>query len=313
MRSAREIRRAAGVALQSSAGWLPSVCAWAAWFALEKVALTPLMLLGPLCLVGVYYFAFAKTYGMSLLSMSVLRGEPRFRYAFAGFGHGWRTFGVHCWIAWRLFLPALALLALFLAVCCCAPVVGAPADAAAFLRTPTGIAGACGVGVCASACSVWLLRRWYRYRLAYYVFVEHVDWKLSAVVDEAARLMDGHRGELFRLDLRYAFLGLVLLLPGVYQTIDGGLAFYRAGGDLLELQAVLMTGAKELPPGIGTALQGMQVLGFAQLIVLLWVQPVWTTVHAAFYEDLLDLDEARHPQPASVSANEGETEEIQAS
>lgn len=307
MRSAQEIRRAAGAALRSSAGWLPSVCAWAAWFALEKVALTPLMLLGPLCLVGVYYFLFAKTYGMSLLSMSVLRGEPRFRYAFAGFGHGWRTFGVHCWIAWRLFAPALSLLMLLVAVAGWTSVSVASSAEAAFRRQTLFVLS--GAGALGLALTAWLLARWYRYRLAYYVFVDHVDWKLSAVVDEAARLMAGHRGGLFRLDLCYTCLSLALLAPGLYQMADGGLAFYRAGGDLLELQAVLMTGAKDLPPGIGTFLRGMQLLGFAQLAVLLWVQPVWTTVHAAFYEELLDLDEARRPQTASVPAGGDETEE----
>ena len=307
MRNAREIRRAAGAALRSSAGWLPSVCAWAAWFALEKVALTPLMLLGPLCLVGVYYFAFAKTYGMSLLSMSVLRGEPRFRYAFAGFGHGWRTLGVHLWISWRLLAPALALLTLLVAVAGWTSVsVASSADAAFQRQTALVLLGA---GVLGFALTAWLLTRWYRYRLAYYVFVDHVDWKLSDVVDEAARLMDGHRGGLFRLDLRYMCLSLALFAPGLYQMIDGGLAFHQAGGDLLELQAVLMAWTKDLPPGIGAALHGMQLLGFAQIVVLLWVQPVWTTVHAAFYEELLDLDEARRPEAESVPANGDETEE----
>ena len=303
MRSAAEIRRAAGAALRSSAGWLPSVCAWAAWFALEKVALTPLMLLGPLCLVGVYYFLFAKTYGMSLLSMSVLRGEPRFRYAFAGFGHGWRTFGVHCWIAWRLLLPALSLLALLVAVAGWTSISVAPSADAAFRRQTVWVL--LGAGAAGLALAAWLLTRWYRYRMAYYVFVDHVDWKLSDVVDESARLMAGRRGGLFRLDLCYMCLSLALLAPGLYQMVDGALAFHRAGGDILELQAVLMTGAKELPPGIDTALRGMQLLGFAQIVVLLWVQPVWTTVHAAYYEELLDLDEAAH-----APANGAETKEV---
>lgn len=267
-----------------------------------------------LSLLFFYFFHFAKVFGTTLLAVATLRGEPRYGQAFAGFGYAWRTIGVHLWIGWRVLPAALPwLLPIF--------ALGAwmmldPWRAGAVLREDVlpvlaahpllcaALAAAAAVA-CASTVAAW-----YHYRLTYNVFVDHPDWTGAAVVDEARRLATGRRGVLFRLDLWFLGICFAAVLPGVCMLGAGLVGQWPALSDFL-----LKTQSSVSPVGVvdqadvarllGPLLEnddfrramfrivfGLGFIWLARLFVTLWVQPYWTAAHAAFYETVLDLDEA---------------------
>lgn len=77
----------------------------------------------------------------------------------------------------------------------------------------------------------------YRYRLAWFLKSEHLDWSASQCLDESGRLMKGVKWKAFCLDLSYlgwwllacAALGLAIGLTGQVSEACGGFAWGVAG------------------------------------------------------------------------------------
>jgi len=315
MKTLATIRGDALAALRSNRGWRLTVGACAAWFGIELVAnqlLGGLLMLCPLLVLLFYYLRFAKEYGTTALSIAVIRGAPTFSCAFMGFGCGWRTVGIHLRIGWKLVLPALVWFLPFLlfAVWFC----GNPQGAQDYLAS--GVwpwvkanfpMSAVEFAVVALAAFLPTVMAWYHYRLAYNVFVDHPDWSGEMVLAESRRLMTGRRGRMFLLDLWFVAIYVAAISPAVWGLVGTVIDFTQNPDLLDQLTEALRAGGlspsffegedmQQLLRHVSSCMVGMFVFN---LFNALYLQPYWTTVRAAFYEHVLDIDEvggAREPK-----------------
>ena len=305
MKGAATVRREAAAALRMKGGWGASVGCWAIWVLLDSLmgkvpaffASQPLVL-AFLIVPLLYYFRFAKVYGTTALAVAVMRGGPTVRYAFAGFGRGWRAVMVHFWIVWRLLPVMLPGLVAFLSVG-----IWQFVDAARTAKGDTPLVQPFAYGLllaCLVLQMVLTLVSWYHYRLAYAVLVDHPDWLGRAVVEEARRLMAGSRRKMLLVDLGFIGMAAVVYLPGLYFLVDG----IRQVDWMPMVESVRMAtvvGGQDAVQSVAAALaplaRGILALSVSGLCFSLWIQPYWTTALAAFYEDLLDRAETSEPTP----------------
>lgn len=321
-----EIRLAARKALAATGGWGASIGGWVAWIAVEFCVnhllgglaaplavgggsgLTMLALSAVATVAVFYYFTFVKVYGLSALAVSVMRGAPAFRYAFSGFGRGWHSVGVHLWIGWCLFVPALPWLLPLLGFC--AWTCAVPERSAAAVRAAAAYLDAQPYMVCACAAVVVgvlltpTIAAWYRYRLAYMVLIDHPDRACRAIVDESARLMEGRRSTMFRLDLWFIGVTALLYLPGCVSILRGirgldAVAMQNMANCMLKgnVEDAVQTLQSIDPGALGLVLGGAFMVSVAGFVLTLWLNPYWTAARAAFYETVLDLVEGQTPPP----------------
>lgn len=315
MRTAVEIRHEARGALRANSGWRSTIGGWGLWLGIEYVlsaflgvptnpamlimaaaspgALSGMMLAVLVLMAFAYYIFFVKVYGTTALALSVVRGVPSVRYAFSGFRVGWRAVGVHFRIGWRILLPAAPGLLLLMSLLSWFSFQGP--EAVEVVRHHAVLFSLGGLLMLLLAIPAVMV--WYNYRMAYNVLVDHADWSGGAVVDEARRLMAGHRAVLFRVDLWFIVLSIAFFLPGTYLVFQSAM-----NADVANLlhevitrqgdQAAMVSALQTLPALRDLAL-GVFLLFAATIASLFWLKPLWATAHAAFYENLLDEDDAR--------------------
>lgn len=305
MKGAATVRREAAAALRMKGGWGASVGCWAIWVLLDSLmgkvpaffASQPLVL-AFLIVPLLYYFRFAKVYGTTALAVAVMRGGPTVRYAFAGFGRGWRAVMVHFWIVWRLLPAMLPGLVAFLGVG-----IWQLVEAARTAKGGTPPSAPLAYGLllaCLALLVVPTFVSWYRYRLAYAVLVDHPDGSGRAVVEEARRLMAGSRRTMLLVDLGFIGMAAAVYLPGLYFLVDG-IRQVDWTPMVESVRTAAEAGGQDAVQSVATALaplaRGILALSVSGLCFSLWIQPYWTTALAAFYEDLLDRAETSEPTP----------------
>jgi len=290
MRTSADIRAEARTALRAK-GWGASVSAWALWIlvgtcANQLIALLARPLAGfqagspesassavlsLLCMVGaVYYFTFAKVYGVTALAVSVVRGGPRVGYAFSGFACAWRAVGVHLWIGWRILLPALFVL---------------------------------------PAIPAWYRYRLaYNVLVDHPDWTGRQVVDRARELAEGRRgALFGVDCWFLLVTLAVYVPGLLLVFRGLqaldFDQVKTLVEVFQGGVG----EAELMQRLQSMAPAFGPISLGVLLASAAGLFFTLWVQPYWTTALAAAYEGALDEAEAGLPEDGSVVPAETET------